>query len=167
MDDWKYCPRCASPTHFVGAGPERHAQCAGCGYVKYDNPLPTTIGLVMHGGRILLLRRAIHPAFGEWDTVGGFLSGDETVEENLRREAKEEIGADIRQLEFVGSFSSVYGDTGLHTIGIAFTCTVTDPEIQLSEENSEYRWFAPEELPDVAFEDVRRALATLTARLRS
>lgn len=162
MLDWKYCPKCGSALVCSGSGSEIHADCSSCGYVKYDNPLPTTIGLVVCGSRVLLLRRGIEPEFGKWDTVGGFLSGDETAEDGLRREAREEIGLEVDGLSFVGSFSSVYGDTGLHTIGLAFRCTIADDHaIELSGENTEYRWFDVEDLPDVAFEDVRKALAQL------
>ncbi|MFE9581428.1 NUDIX domain-containing protein [Nocardia sp. NPDC006044] len=162
MRDWKYCPKCGSALARSGSGREIRAVCARCGYVKYDNPLPTTIGLVVRGDRVLLLRRGIEPEFGKWDTVGGFMSGDETAEEGLRREAREEIGLEVDGLSFVGSFSSVYGDTGLRTIGLAFRCSIADDQvIELSGENTEYRWFDLGELPDVAFADVRKALAQL------
>lgn len=162
MQDWKYCPKCGSALVRCGSGSEIRAACASCGYVKYDNPLPTTIGLVVRGDRVLLLRRGIEPELGKWDTVGGFLSGEETAEEGLRREAREEIGLEVDGLSFVGSFSSVYGDTGLRTIGFAFRCSIADdPAIELSGENTEYRWFDLADLPDVAFEDVRKALAQL------
>lgn len=166
MLDWKYCPKCGSALACSGSGSEIHAVCASCGYVKYDNPLPATIGLVVRGSRVLLLRRGIEPEFGKWDTVGGFLSGDETAEDGLRREAREEIGLEVDELSFVGSFSSIYGDTGLRTIGLAFRCSVTDDHaIELSGENTEYRWFELEDLPDVAFEDVRKALAELRSAM--
>ncbi|MEV6560950.1 NUDIX domain-containing protein [Nocardia sp. NPDC051756] len=162
MRDWKYCPMCGSALSCSGSGREIRAACAGCGFVKYDNPLPTTIGLVVRGSRVLLLRRAIEPEIGQWDTVGGFMSGDETAEDCLRREAREEIGLEVDGLSFVGSFSSIYGDTGLHTIGLAFRCSIADEHaIELSGENSEYRWFDLGDLPDVAFDDVRKALVEL------
>ncbi|MFC9436154.1 NUDIX domain-containing protein [Nocardia sp. NPDC057030] len=162
MRDWKYCPKCGSALVCSGRGHEIRAACAKCGYVKYDNPLPTTIGLIVRGDRVLLLRRGIEPELGKWDTVGGFMSGDETAEEGLRREAREEIGLEVDRLSFVGSFSSVYGATGLRTIGLAFRCAIADGRpIELSGENTEYRWFDLAELPDVAFADVRKALAQL------
>jgi NADH pyrophosphatase NudC (nudix superfamily) len=162
VNDWKFCPRCGAGLAFAGDGPERHAFCRGCGFTKYDNPLPTTIGLICRGRSILLLRRAHEPAAGSWDTVGGFLSGGETAEENLVREAWEEIGCQVVDLRPAGTYPSVYGDTGLTTVGIAFTCRIADDAvITLSEENSEHGWFGHDELPDLAFADVTAAVRDL------
>lgn len=162
MEDWRFCPRCGGTLGLVGEGAERHAVCGACGFTKYDNPLPTTIGLIRRGSRLLLLRRAHEPALGRWDTVGGFLSGAESAEENLVREAGEEIGCRVTDLRPVGTYSSVYGDTGLVTLGIAFACRIADDAvITLSEENSEYGWFGPDELPDLAFTDVAVAVRDL------
>ncbi|MFD5250652.1 hypothetical protein ACFWIW_39305 [Amycolatopsis sp. NPDC058340] len=78
MKDWTFCPRCGDRTRLDGDGADTHVRCPACGFTKYDNPLPTTVGLVLDGDRILLLRRAHEPRKGGWDTVGGFLSGAET-----------------------------------------------------------------------------------------
>jgi NADH pyrophosphatase NudC (nudix superfamily) len=162
MRGWRFCPRCGIGLTFVGDGPERHATCGACGFVKYDNPLPTTIGLICRGRTILLLRRADEPARGRWDTVGGFLSGGETAEQNLVREAREEIGCPVVDLRPVGSYSSVYGDTGMTTVGIAFRCRIADDAvIRLSDENSEHGWFGWDEIPDLAFADVAQAVRDL------
>jgi NAD+ diphosphatase len=164
MQDWRFCPRCAAPLVFVGSGPERHASCRSCGFVKYDNPLPTTVGLICRGRTLLLLRRAQAPALGAWDTVGGFLAGGETAEQSLVREAWEEIGCQVVDLRPVGTYSSVYGDTGMTTLGIAFTGRIADDAvITLSAENSEHRWFAWDEIPDLAFTDVSAAVRDLVA----
>jgi NAD+ diphosphatase len=164
MQGWRYCPCCATALVFTGSGPEYHGSCPSCGFLKYDNPLPTTIGLIRRDSRLLLLRRAQPPAVGAWDTVGGFLTGGETAEENLVREAQEEIGCRVVDLRPIGTYSSVYGDTGLPTVGVAFTCRIPDDAvITLSAENSEHRWFAPDEIPDLAFADVQAAVRDLVA----
>jgi len=168
VKDWTFCPRCGDRTRLEGEGEDTHAECPACGFTKYDNPLPTTVGLILDGDRILLLRRAHEPRKGSWDTVGGFLSGAETAEENLVREGLEEIGCELRNLRFAGSYSSVYGETGLKTIGLAFTCELPpDTEIVLSEENSGYAWFPLTDRPPLAFSDCEAALAALTSRTDS
>jgi NAD+ diphosphatase len=50
------------------------------------------------------------------------------------------------------------GDTGLQTLGIAFLCRLVDhTPVRISEESSEHAWFAPEDLPKLAFADVQQA----------
>ncbi len=160
MRDWKLCPRCGRRLNQVGAGREFHVACPACDFRRYDNPLPTTIGVVEDRGRFLLLRRADEPKRGEWDTVGGFISSGESAEGCLIREAWEEIGCALVGLELIGTYASVYGDTGLRTLGIAFRCGLEKgAEIKLSTENTEFRWFDPAELPPVAFGDVSAALS--------
>lgn len=164
MIDWNYCPLCGTRLNREGSGSDFHVCCEQCGFIKYDNPLPTTIGLVIRGDDVLLLRRSVSPSEGKWDTVGGFLSGDETAEQCLLREGLEEIGVTLSIEGVLGTFSSVYGSTGLRTIGIAFTCSIGEQiEITLSPENSEYKWFHLEELPEIAFADVRKALELLAS----
>lgn len=158
MHDWRFCPRCGTTAEHLGAGVERHLACPACRYVKYDNPLPTTIGLVESGGGLLLLRRADEPQRGWWDTVGGFVAAGESAEQAMLREAREEIGVDVTIERLLGTYASVYGDTGLRTLGVAFLCRLpADAEIRISAESSEHAWFAPVELPALAFADVQAA----------
>lgn len=58
----------------------------------------------------------------------------------------------------VGTYASVYGDTGLQTLGVAFACSLpAGAELTISEESSEHAWFAPDALPPLAFADVQAA----------
>lgn len=103
-----------------------------------------------------------------WDAVGGFLTAGETAEECLVREAHEEIGCSLTAIEIVGTYDSIYGDTGLHTIGVGFLCRLERPgEIELSGEGDAFSWFASTELPPIAFLDVERALSDAFSRLQS
>lgn len=167
MNGWRFCPRCATQATFAGEGIERHLACPACGYVKYDNPLPTTIGLVEADGHLLLLRRADEPQAGWWDTVGGFVAAGESAEEAMLREAREEIGAAVEIRGIVGTYASVYGDTGLQTLGVAFLCALPEEaELTISAESIDHDWFGPEELPELAFADVQAAAAAWAAGRR-
>jgi NADH pyrophosphatase NudC (nudix superfamily) len=166
MDDWKFCPRCGSKGALEGSGDNPFFQCSACGYTKYDNPLPTTIGLIERGDQVLLVQRGREPQRGEWDAVGGFLTPGETAEQCMRREALEEIACELQGLRPLGTFASTYGTTGLQTIGIAFICSIKpDAEITLSDENTNWNWFSYHLLPEVAFADVREALLQRASQL--
>jgi NAD+ diphosphatase len=129
-------------------------------FSRYDNPLPTTIALIEQDNRLLLLRRNQEPQPGMWDTVGGFVAAGERAEDCLIREAKEELGCALTGLLILATYDSIYGDTGLHTLGIAYSCRLAPQStITLSGENDEYRWFAPSEIPPLAFPDVIAAVA--------
>lgn len=168
MIGYRFCPRCATPLVVHDEEPGNpHVRCPKCAFAKWNNPLPTTIGLVVRDSEVLLLKRAIEPKEGEWDTVGGFLAPGECAEDCLQREALEEIGSTLWIDELLGTFSSVYGDAGPITVGIAFVCRIRSDSVRLSAENSAYSWFPLDDHPEVAFQDVSKALDRLRTRSRA
>jgi ADP-ribose pyrophosphatase YjhB (NUDIX family) len=157
---WTSCPVCRAPL----AHEELHVRCDACGFVQYENPAATTLALVLDGRELLLVRRAQAPRAGLWDTIGGFVDPGETAEEGVRREVREEIGCEVAGLVPIGTFTSVYGETGRRTLGIAFACRlVGDGRLRLSAENDAARWFGLDDLPELAFEDGDAAVAALAA----
>jgi ADP-ribose pyrophosphatase YjhB (NUDIX family) len=92
--------------------------------------------------RYLLARRA---DIGWWNLVGGGLEYDETPEEGLAREAREEIGAEIEVVRLVG----VYAKPPKREVVLTYLCRLapTSPEPATSEEVSEVGAFAVAELP--------------------
>src|SRR4051812_16976344 len=123
MTQWIYCPECATRLVADETLPEAPLRCPSGHFTKYDNSVATTIGVIRRHGLYLLVKRARSPKRGMWDAVGGFLQGTETAEECLIREAREETGLAVRPVRLLGAFSSVYGETGLKTLGIAYECT--------------------------------------------
>ena len=138
----KFCPRCASP--LAGreiAGRERQA-CpdASCGYVFWYNPLPVLAGLVERDGLIVLARNRAWPEkmFG---LVTGFMERDETPEEGVAREVKEELGLRTTAASLIG----VYPFRRKNEIILAYHVVATG-EIALNDELAEFRLIPPEKL---------------------
>ena len=93
--------------------------------------------------RYLLARRA---DIGWWNLVGGGLEYDETPEEGLAREAREEIGAEIEVVRLVG----VYAKPPKREVVLVYLCRLASgsPEPSTSEEVSEVGVFTVAELPE-------------------
>jgi len=160
MKDWIYCPKCDTKLLHMGGDRNPYVKCEKCGFVKFNNPLPTVVAIIYDKktNRFLFVKRSIAPRCGEWDTVGGFLEPGETAEECLLREAKEEIGCGFSDVQILGTHISIYGETGLMTLGVSFLCQLDDGSITLEEEeNSEFKWFSPSEQLTLAFKDGREA----------
>ena len=94
---------------------------------------PVTVGvrvLMEKDGRVLLVE---HTYDELWYLPGGGVEREETLEEAIRREAMEEVGAELGQLSLLGaytSFSEYKSDHVLVFVCHDFTLTgVTDREI--------------------------------------
>jgi ADP-ribose pyrophosphatase YjhB (NUDIX family) len=56
-------------------------------------------------GKVILIRRAIEPGYGQWAQPGGFLEIDETAQEGAVRETLEETGLLVETTDIVGVYS--------------------------------------------------------------
>lgn len=80
-----------------------------------------------------------------WHLVGGALEYDETIQQGLLREVREEIGASIDILRLVG----VYAKPQKREVVLTFLCNLTadTTEPKTTEETAEIGWFATDHLP--------------------
>jgi 8-oxo-dGTP pyrophosphatase MutT (NUDIX family) len=82
---------------------------------------PITLGvriLLVKDGQILLVKPTYQNG---WYLVGGGVKRSETPEQAARREAKEEVGAELGRLELLGIYSLFYESKNDHIT--VFTCT--------------------------------------------
>jgi ADP-ribose pyrophosphatase YjhB (NUDIX family) len=153
LKEARFCPRCAHPATIAYP---RSITCDNCGYGAYYNPKPVAAAIpVTPSNDIVLLRRAFDPGKDLWTFPGGFVDLGESVEDAARREAQEEIRADIELTKLVG----VYSDASDRIVLIVYAATITQPP-QTTDEALEVRAFAPDEIPwpQLAFWSTTNAL---------
>ncbi|AJF00461.1 NUDIX domain-containing protein [Pandoraea apista] len=140
MNELIFCPRCASrlDSREVAGRIRRACPDAVCGFVHWDNPLPVVAGLVEYRGQILLARNAAWTE-GMFALITGFLERDETPEDGVRREIKEETNLETDAISLLG----VYEFMRKNELIIAYHA-VCDGDIRLSEELAEFRLVPPE-----------------------
>src|SRR5689334_25083110 len=93
---YKYCPACgAALVKRLVAGAMRTA-CAVCDFVAFADPKVVALVVVEYEGQVLLGRRKINPARGQWSFLTGYVDRGEKVEDAARREVKEEANLDVR-----------------------------------------------------------------------
>ena len=154
MKPFRFCPYCSTelvPRQDLGEH-EVHPTCEACGYIAYRNPKPCAGALVVRDGRVLLVKRAKEPFLGWWDVPGGYLEYDEPPDEAARRELREETGYEIRITGLVGIYSSRYGSDGQRTLDVIYLAEVKGGEECPGSDAAAIGWFAPSELPEVAFD---------------
>ena len=69
---------------------------------------------------LLLVKRMIEPAKGEWSLMGGFVQEEESADEAARRVLKELTGLDKVYMEQVKAYTAVERDPGARVISIAY-----------------------------------------------
>lgn len=113
-------------------------------------------------GNILLQKRTDD---GKWGYHGGAVEIDESVEEALVREVREELNIEIDEVELFGVYSGasyhhVYpnGDE-TSCIDIVYTCHKYHGEIKLQEEEVvKIEWFNKDTLPDNLSDNHKEAI---------
>jgi ADP-ribose pyrophosphatase YjhB (NUDIX family) len=141
-----FCSRCGGPLT-VASVPGEHRQrhwCAACGFIAYVNPrmVVTTLPLTEDGG-IVLLRRAIEPAYGTWAQPGGFLESDETAIQGAVRETLEETGLEVVPTRISG----IYSQPPAAVVVVVFEARIVGGEARPTPEALEVATFRPETLP--------------------
>lgn len=90
----------------------------------HRNPIPTVDLIIeMPDHRILLVRRRNPPP--GWALPGGFVDYGETLEAAAVREAREEIGLDVRLVRQFHTYSDPCRDPRIHTITTVFLARAT------------------------------------------
>jgi 8-oxo-dGTP diphosphatase len=166
----RYCIRCGRRLRAVRDKGLRVPGCAGCGWIDWNNPAPTASVLVVDRGRVLLVRRAFAPARGAWDVPGGFVERDESAEAAARREAREEIGVDVRLDGVVGIFPDRYGADRMPSLNIYYLARLCRPNarIRAGDDASAWRWFPLDRVPRrLAFKNNGQAIRALWRLLRA
>jgi 8-oxo-dGTP diphosphatase len=97
--------------------------------------------VINHQGRILAIRRADN---GHWEPPGGVLELDETIEDGLVREIREETGLTVS----VDRLTGVYKNMQRGIVALVFRCTVTGGEATTSDEARQIAWLTPDEIRD-------------------
>src|SRR6266446_7320429 len=72
-----------------------------------ERPIVGIGGVVVEGGRALLIRRGNEPLMGQWSIPGGTLELGETLREGTARELTEETGLEVRVMEMIEVFERI------------------------------------------------------------
>ena len=139
----QYCSRCGTPTE--ARRDERARVCPSCRYTSYPPISPAIMILIVRGREILLARKKDWPQ-GRYSALAGFVEPGEELEDTVRRETREEVGLEIRNLRYFGSQPWPFP----HQLMIAFTADYASGEITPDGvEIEEAAFFDVEKLPNL------------------
>ncbi len=107
--------------------------------------------------KVALIKRKKSPFQGKWALPGGFMEGDETVEEAAARELEEETGINKIYLESFNVFSDPSRDPRGRVVTVAFFALVNSDQFKLiaTEDAASAEWVPISEMPELAFDHNR------------
>lgn len=97
----RYCGRCGSQMQQVSWEMAMH--CHRCHHRCYPRVSPCIIVAVRRRDKILLAQGVRQQTSGFFSTLAGFVESAESLENAVHREVKEEVGIDVKNLEYFGS----------------------------------------------------------------
>ncbi|BDD85836.1 NUDIX hydrolase [Desulfofustis limnaeus] len=116
------------------------------------NPIPTVDIIIEIGSRIVLIERRNPPP--GWALPGGFVDYGESYETAAIREAKEETGLDVTNLQQFRTYSEPGRDPRMHTASTVFVAEA-EGSPQAGDDAGQAELFSRDNLPELAFDHGR------------
>lgn len=136
LQQFKFCPKCGSDRFVINNFKSK--KCENCGFIYYYNSCSSTVALIVNDARELLVAtRAHEPVKGTLDLPGGFVDMNETGEEAVIREVKEETGLEVESVKYLFSLPNDYEYSGfvVLTLDLVYLCKVKDTSILKAEDD--------------------------------
>ena len=156
---FRFCPVCGGglELRLLKAGEPQRLVCTACGFVFYLDP-KLAVGTIIHDDRrqVVLVRRAIEPGYGKWVFPGGYVDRGEEVQAAAIREAREEVGLDVR----IDRLINIYSYAGRTPVIIVYAATMLGGCLGCDDEGLEARFFERNAIPwdELAFRSTHEAL---------
>ena len=148
-----HCPACGSSNFNINDAKSKH--CADCGFVYYLNPSAATAAFILNeNNELLVVVRRQEPAKGTYDLPGGFSDMDETAEQGVAREVKEETNLDVTDMQYLFSRPNIYPYSGfdVHTLDLFFLCRASNyQQAKACDDAESFRWIPLNELKPELF----------------
>ncbi len=153
----RFCIKCGSNLKEKKIENKKRLFCPECGWIHYENPLPSVAAIVIKGDSVLLIKRGVEPGIGKWALPSGFLEVDENPREGCIRELEEEtglVGRIKRLIDVDNEKSSIYGNV----LVIGYEIEVIGGELRAGSDTQEVRSFPFDKIPFITFESHKRIL---------
>ena len=115
-----------------------------------QRPILAVSAAILRDDKLLVVRRARHPAINLYTLPGGGVEVGETLSEAVAREVREETALEIEPVALAGHREVIardaQGRVERHFVILCFAARWVSGEPVLNEELDDARWLAPSEL---------------------
>ena len=154
--DWEnnhqYCGRCGTKTFTSDV--ENAKVCPKCGFTSCTRICPAIITTIIKKdfddldpegkptNKVLMAKHSYHK-FDRYSLIAGFLEAGESIEEAVKREAMEEVGIEVEDVQYFGSQSWPFPNS----LMIGCICKYKSGEIKVDDnEILKAKWFKKDEI---------------------
>ncbi len=143
LDENKYCSCCGKK---VQIDPRKtYMECLNCGYIIYPRITPAIIVAVLKDDKILLARSP-HFTPNMYSLIAGHVEPGEFIETSVKREVKEEVGIDIKNIKYFRSHPWPFP----YKLMFGFIAEYSSGEIKIDNNEIEAAdWFSLDNLPNI------------------
>lgn len=125
-NDFNMCPMCGSKK--IKCCENKKWICSDCGFDLYCN-VASAVGIIIYDddNNVLFEIRNKNPQKGKLAIPGGFIDFDESAEEAVIRECREEIGVEVEDVQFICTNPNTYPYKNIEykTCDIFFTTNIS------------------------------------------
>jgi ADP-ribose pyrophosphatase YjhB (NUDIX family) len=151
-----YCPRCGHALEERNAFERVRRFCPACDRIVFREHKVAAGVIVERDGEVLLVRRRLNPRRGLWSFPAGFVDFDETPAEAAVRECREETGLEVEIVDLLDVIAGA--GHGEADIVIVYRARWVGGRLKAADDVDRVAFFAPEDLPPLAFRATREAI---------
>ncbi|MGC9166421.1 MAG: NUDIX domain-containing protein [Thermoplasmata archaeon] len=120
--------------------------------IPYILPAVAVDGILFKDNKVLLIKRKNEPFKGYYALPGGFVEYNETTENAITREMKEETNLDVKIKGLFGVYSDPRRDPREHVISIVYELDVENMNFKAGDDAEDVLLADIENLPKLAFD---------------
>jgi 8-oxo-dGTP diphosphatase len=152
-----YCPRCGHALENQEAFGRVRRACPACELIVFRDHKVAAGVLVEREGKVLLVRRRMNPRQGMWSFPAGFVDFDEDPMDAAARECREETGLEVEITGLLDVLAGREHERGADIV-VVYRARLVGGEPKADDDVDRVAFFAPDELPRLAFHATRIAL---------
>lgn len=119
--------------------------------MRCERPL-TVDAIILYGDKIVFVRRGNEPYKGRLALPGGFVEKDETVEQAVVREAREETGLETEIVRLIGVYSDPGRDPRGQIVSVCYLMRAMGGNLSAASDASDAVLIGLTEIPALAFD---------------
>lgn len=108
--------------------------------------------VLVHGGRVVLVKRGRPPFLGRFALPGGGVEFGEPLEDAVRREVLEETGLQAEVVRLLGVYGAPDRDPRGHTISVAYVLRSVGGRLRAGTDAAATRLVPADRMPPLAFD---------------